>query len=61
MTTAMTFLVSDDPERQAAWATFPDPVMAHPNVEVLQYMGSERDALGQWVHTFRHRCRPEML
>jgi hypothetical protein len=51
-------LSAGDPELVAAWAYFPDPVLAHPNGEVLQYMGSYERATG-WVHTFRHRCHPE--
>ena len=52
------YLPQDNPELLAAWQHFPDPVLAHPTGEVLEYMGSTKTAAG-WVHTFRHRCHPE--
>jgi hypothetical protein len=52
------YLTYNDPELVAAWAHFPDPVLADATGEVLHYMGSKLTAMG-WVHTFRHRCDPE--
>jgi hypothetical protein len=54
----MAYLTHDNPELLAAWQHFPDPVLAHPTGEVLEYMGSTKTADG-WVHTFRHRCHPK--
>jgi hypothetical protein len=51
------FLSSEEPELVRAWQTFPDPVLAHPSGEVLQYMETVRRGTG-WAHVFRHRCHP---
>jgi len=56
------WLTRDDPEWDVAWGHFPDPVMAEPRTgERLQYMGSEQQAAGDWMHVFRHRSAPGAL
>ena len=59
MSTKIYWLSIEDPEWDAAWSHFPDPVLYNAQYgESLQYMGTIAVHQVGYVHEFRHRAMP---